>query len=796
MINPDVPGDITITPLAGWDFGQPGPIVIPREDAIRPEGFNPTSDLGEAEGHFCTLEVHTNDVHIGKMDATVVAEDVIAMYAVPDRYAIVSDAASYEGDIDGTHLQTASYSGCAICGQPEDSETRYVAGIDIDWTASASGITTNSAVWTGPMAKGGHTVHFSMHAECQACGASTGGTAAGGATVYELSLDLPDEYLGLNMTDDMKGKYVTRTATAKVDPAPPKVEYAWSDCGRCEWRSATTRENVTYGATDKTGPSSSYRAEPLTVGATVTKGDLSASANCTTNFTVVKVDVEIGGVGEDEEESVGAFVQYAPDAANRLWTEEGTNALVAVLIKCEPKDLPDSEAISISVPPKTLYLRRDGKYNAIPEEHEFPLYVLRNVEFFLHGHDESKCFREREIRAEHKRSVAVDVARFTSVKLRVTNIKFNHDTGSSVKDAINIRRCHDDSAGKIDVSNGEWMESNGVIANEPFCYTTNRAVTVKARFEASAFISSAIVGATCSGASGSLSNLMPTNVVFSNGVSSPEYVEFKMDRNTLSHIDASKHGILSWSASRINGGNDASCKMNATGPHVVYTILAEPKAPWKNVYGDKENAWTNALELSCSWARGCGDCIRAAKNVTTAINGCGRFAYDTANGQAAYLSGSRVELSRCIERLNGGNGDGELVNCTDCASFVVSFANLLGCELYSSRMGNGFGTREYTAIGRPSWTSPDWGWGFSYHEVAWTGQCMDGDLIFDACLKYNGSSSLSSTDKVEELPLGVVFCDGSSDAPYVYRERLTPVGSSGYDKCMARPAQKKRREIK
>ena len=34
---------------------------------------------------------------------------------------------------------------------------------------------------------------------------------------------------------------------------------------------------------------------------------------------------------------------------------------------------------------------------------------------------------------------------------------------------------------------------------EPFCYTTNRAVTVKARFEASGFITSAVIRATCAG---------------------------------------------------------------------------------------------------------------------------------------------------------------------------------------------------------------------------------------------------------------------------------------------------------
>ena len=96
----------------------------------------------------------------------------------------------------------------------------------------------------------------------------------------------------------------------------------------------------------------------------------------------------------------------------------------------------------------------------------------------------------------HRPSGAKDVAKYTSVKLRVTNIKFSHDTSSSSKDAINIRRS---CAKGIDVSNGERIDSGDIVTNEPFCYTTNRAVTVKARFEASGFITSAVIRAICAG---------------------------------------------------------------------------------------------------------------------------------------------------------------------------------------------------------------------------------------------------------------------------------------------------------
>ena len=104
------------------------------------------------------------------------------------------------------------------------------------------------------------------------------------------------------------------------------------------------------------------------------------------------------------------------------------------------------------------------------------------------------------------------------------------------------------------------------VTNEPFCYTTNHSVTIKARLEASGFITSAVVRASCSGAKGSLSNVLETNVVFVGGVSSPEYVTFTLKDKTLSKIDCSRGGVFRWSASKVNGIAGSSCMMNETGP--------------------------------------------------------------------------------------------------------------------------------------------------------------------------------------------------------------------------------------
>ena len=481
-------------------------------------------------------------------------------------------------------------------------------------------------------------------------------------------------YLGLDRTDCGRTNPVVKVAGAIIDPEPTgSSAYSWTCYGICSFTGRTDQAAVRYFTSDPDVARASYLAERLTVAATVTNEcGSTASATCTTNFTVVKVDVTIGVVGEDKEEKEGAFVQYVADT-NGLMTVEGTNKMVAVSFSCEP-ELHTNETVSITAPEEALYARLNGKYYAMPGEFDFPAHLLRDVEFFLHGHDESSTMTDKVVAVTHRPSGAKDVAKYTSVKLRVTNIKFNHDTSSSSKDAINIRRS---CAKGIDISNGEWIDSGDIVTNEPFCYTTNRAVTVKARFEASGFITSAVIRATCAGAAGSLSSLMPTNVVFSNGVSSPEYFEFAMKKRTLNCIDRSLGGMLSWTADSVNG--QSGCDMNNSGPHLVYTILGEPKPPWDNKYGEKENAWTNALEFAIvkAGAQGKSTDKDALAAITKYLHSGHGLVYDTVSGSSRYWITNSFSATAYINVSNSASAT-NFVNCYDQAYGVATIGNLLG----------------------------------------------------------------------------------------------------------------------
>jgi len=183
--------------------------------------------------------------------------------------------------------------------------------------------------------------------------------------------------------------------------------------------------------------------------------------------------------------------------------------------------------------------------------------------------------------------------------------------------------------------------------------------------------------------------------------------------------------------------------------HIVFTILDKPVEPWGDGSApEKCRPWVSVLKRLCgNWAKGQTDKDSAASLMVEKAFKSG-FKYDTTQGASFYTTGTNqmyVELLMWNNKLDNKPDRGELVNCTDCASIVTSLANMVGCELYSSRFdnsqGGGFWCHKVISIGVPGWKYPfedHYGGtkgGFSYHEIGWKGSCSETDDIFDACLK-------------------------------------------------------------
>jgi hypothetical protein len=229
-----------------------------------------------------------------------------------------------------------------------------------------------------------------------------------------------------------------------------------------------------------------------------------------------------------------------------------------------------------------------------------------------------------------------------------------------------------------------------------------------------------------------------------------------------------------------------------TSVHRVYVVLRVPTGPWQQFPYNAANTqlpWTDVLDYACTWAAGSIDRDTAAGKITKQVYDLGPSVveYDCPGGGASQYSLGGFDCTAFLERLGGGAGNGQYVNCSDCATFTSTFANAVGADLWQSRMGWGFSLNPLFAIGSSVWqTACGWG-GFSYHEVAWKGACTQNEEIFDACLQVDGDADPTSPPHTPLLPVNMVFGvpgDGN------YRDRLSPAGA-----CDAQPGSRTRRTL-
>ena len=157
--------------------------------------------------------------------------------------------------------------------------------------------------------------------------------------------------------------------------------------------------------------------------------------------------------------------------------------------------------------------------------------------------------------------------------------------------------------------------------------------------------------------------------------------------HTLARIDRSE-GALAWSADSVNG--QSACAMNDSGPHIVYTILGEPKPPWVNAYPNEKNAWTNALEFAIVKAGAAGkdkdkDALAA---VTTYLHGGHGLTYDVHGGNPNYKISGMFYLTGFMEKDPHGSigNPGNVVCCYDMAGAVTSLGCLLGADVKYCKM--------------------------------------------------------------------------------------------------------------
>lgn len=373
---------------------------------------------------------------------------------------------------------------------------------------------------------------------------------------------------------------------------------------------------------------------------------------------------------------------------------------------------------------------------------------------------------------------------FVQTIYEVRAIQFNYHSGSISNDALNIRKNFATTA-----PSPSWFKGvSSTYSDSPAAYsikeTQGNSIAIRVSLRANG-ISAAYVRALGGGRLGRVKEKL---VSFSStGYSG--YESFELDNTSFHSYGVNAYNIAwrwQWRLNTSDPWRDI-----VVTRHRIYILLEAPTLPWNQTSGSTSLPWTDALEIACDWASGATDRTAAATQITESYNGCGRVSYDTVSGATMY-GWSTYNLTSMIDRLNGGPGLGEKVNCTDSANTVSTFANLIGCDLWQSRMRWSFDLNPLIAIGYSVWAIPFSG-GFSYHEVAWLGACTENDNVFDGCLHVDGDADPTSTPHTPLLPVNMRFGNCTT---MEYRLRLCPPTTTGCDRCIPRPdTERQRRPI-
>ena len=209
----------------------------------------------------------------------------------------------------------------------------------------------------------------------------------------------------------------------------------------------------------------------------------------------------------------------------------------------------------------------------------------------------------------------------------------------------------------------------------------------------------------------------------------------------------------------------------------VYFIPARPTLPWIiDTNGNRSNPWADALDMLLGWGvEGMSSIVDISTQINLHINRNINFVYEIERGATSWLAINGN--FRCTDFITNVNSGREIIgNCTDCATVISTFANLLGANLnqiiFIRNDGSSFWCNRIKVIGfRDMWQFPfplrangtraaindttAVRGGFGYHEIASTGTGSISDSIYDPCLEVN--ENVFSSNRSALLPANQRF---------------------------------------
>lgn len=151
-----------------------------------------------------------------------------------------------------------------------------------------------------------------------------------------------------------------------------------------------------------------------------------------------------------------------------------SKGLHSVSVTCEPHDLPGEERVGVSDPYGFLFELRDGEYEKIENEVEYPTSEVGGRKFYLHGHGVSEELRDRVILASHGTSEAIDKSKFTELKVNLTATGLDGEVSDDEEESagafihwnIDNDDDSDNTLGHPKHPGGDFLQTNATVVGE------------------------------------------------------------------------------------------------------------------------------------------------------------------------------------------------------------------------------------------------------------------------------------------------------------------------------------------
>ncbi len=392
-------------------------------------------------------------------------------------------------------------------------------------------------------------------------------------------------------------------------------------------------------------------------------------------------------------------------------------------------------------------------------------------------------------------------------------IQFNHNSASATCDAFNIRRNETEFVTTPEWRRGRTVRPEQSLAAYAIKEIGQNVITIKAKFRCRnpkvKGVEVRVInllehpcGGLANDADGAVLSTVhppPPGVSDVLGIVPPQPVKFlkdgeilKLKDSKLSQAGVGTH-IIHWQWQYRRDAQD-SWKNLEKSCHTIYVVHNVPKRPWLQEPYDEDNKqlpWTDVLDYACHWANHTHQPDEAAARVTSSLRDVEKvflIVYDP----SSFYSDPNFDCTAFLQLLKDGIGKGNRLNCSDCATVVSTFANILGCALWQSTMdmtgtANTFRTNPIRLFGRTCWRETN----FVMHEVAWKARCSERDSLFDATLELDGDDRPSKPPQTPLLPRNLRF-GGLRDREYLFR-LFSPSNSGSLE---PRPTTKQRRPIR